>query len=109
MCGKLTERGLAEIGQPVNVAVTGSSGTIGSALVTDLEERGHEVARLVRSDADPSDGRFLWDPGTGTLDTRAVEGTEAVVHLAGKPVPGRWTDAHKRSILDSRVGGTRLV
>jgi uncharacterized protein (TIGR01777 family) len=93
----------------MKVAVTGSSGTIGSALVKALAGDGHEVARLVRSGADPAQGRFAWDPEVGVLDRRATDDAGAVIHLAGEPVPGRWTDSKKRRIIESRVAGTRLV
>ena len=63
------------------VLVTGSSGLIGSALIADLERDGHGVARLVRSGADAARGRFAWDPLGGTLDPRALDGADAVVHL----------------------------
>jgi uncharacterized protein (TIGR01777 family) len=93
----------------MKVAVTGSSGMIGSALVGALKADGHEVARLVRSGPDPAQGRFSWDPERGALDPRALDDAAAVVHLAGESVAGRWTDSKKRRILDSRVGGTRLL
>jgi uncharacterized protein (TIGR01777 family) len=91
------------------VAVTGSGGLIGSALVAALGTGGHDVVRLVRSGADPGAGRFLWDPSGGQVDTRAFAGTEAVVHLAGESVAGRWTEAKRRRIRASRVAGTRLL
>jgi hypothetical protein len=93
----------------MKVAVTGSSGMIGSALAESLAKDGHEVARLVRSGADPAQGRFAWDPEGGLLDRRAVEDATAVVHLAGESVAGRWTASKKRAILESRVAGTRLM
>jgi uncharacterized protein (TIGR01777 family) len=93
----------------MKVAITGSSGLIGGALASALETEDYEIARLVRSGADPGGGRYLWDPGAGTLDARAVEGAGAVVHLAGESVAGRWTEAKKRRILESRVRGTRLM
>jgi uncharacterized protein len=93
----------------MRVVLTGSSGLIGSALAEALEEGGNEVVRLVRSGADPAQGRFRWDPEAGELDTQALQGADAVVHLAGESVAGRWTDAKKRRILDSRVNGTRLL
>jgi len=95
--------------QAMRVVLTGSSGLIGSALVAALGRDGHDVARLVRSGADPAQGRFAWDPAADVLDPRALEGAGAVVHLAGESVAGRWTDSKKRRILESRVTGTRLV
>jgi uncharacterized protein (TIGR01777 family) len=90
------------------VAVTGASGLIGTALVPALEARGHRVVRVVRRS--PAAGEVPWDPRRGTLDPRALDGVEAVVHLAGESLAaGRWTRARKARLLDSRVRGTRLV
>jgi uncharacterized protein (TIGR01777 family) len=92
----------------VKVAVTGSSGLIGSALVAALQARGDEVTRLVRKTAGPSEAR--WDPDTGDIDAAALEGHDAVVHLAGVGIgDSRWSDAHKAAVLSSRVKGTTLL
>ncbi|MFI0444906.1 TIGR01777 family oxidoreductase [Actinomadura sp. 6N118] len=92
----------------MKVAITGSSGLIGGALVKDLRGDGHEVLRLVRREpAKPDEGR--WDP-QGTVDTRALEGCDAVVHLAGAGIADRpWTDSYKQKIRDSRVRGTQVL
>jgi len=92
----------------VKIAVTGSSGLIGSALVPELRAAGHNVVALVRRDAS-APGELAWDPKRGTIDADGLEGADAVVHLAGYNLGRRWTAARKRLILDSRVGGTRLL
>jgi uncharacterized protein (TIGR01777 family) len=92
----------------MKVAITGSSGLIGSALVPALAAAGHEVVRLVRRPASGAD-EISWDPAAGELDARALEGCEAVVHLAGATIGSRWSKTRRRAILDSRVEGTRLV
>ena len=92
----------------MRVAVSGSTGLIGSALVQRLRREGHTVLPLVRSATAGADG-VAWDPRAGTIDTAALEGTDAVVHLAGENVGSRWTAEKKRRIRDSRVKGTRLV
>jgi uncharacterized protein (TIGR01777 family) len=92
----------------MKVLVTGASGLIGSALVPVLEKQGNEVVQLTRSPA-RRDGEYRWDPAQGYIDAGALDGVDAVVHLAGETVAGRWTDAKKRRIMDSRVHGTRLV
>ena len=90
------------------VAVTGASGLIGSALVPLLQREGYEVIRLVRRTA--RQGELDWDPDRARLDGAALEGAVAVVHLAGENLAGgRWTDARRARILDSRVRGTELV
>lgn len=94
-------------GRPRRIAVTGSSGFVGSALVPFLSAGGHEVVPLVRGGRG---GGIAWDPANGTIDAAALEGLDAVVHLAGESVAsGRWTAARKRRILESRAAGTRLL
>jgi uncharacterized protein (TIGR01777 family) len=83
----------------MRVLVTGSSGLIGSALVTRLEADGHQATKLRRG--------TQWDPEGGRCDPAALAGHDAVVHLAGEGIGDhRWSDAHKRRVLDSRVNGT---
>jgi uncharacterized protein (TIGR01777 family) len=98
----------ADIIKQMEVLVTGSSGFIGSALLTELKTRGHGVRRLVRSG--PGAGRVLWDPGAGTIDRDGLVGIEGVIHLAGVGIGSRrWNAAHKARVLDSRVRGTHLL
>jgi len=93
----------------VKVAITGSHGLIGSALASSLEGDGHEVTRLVRGQASAAN-EIAWNPAQGTIDAGALEGHDAVVHLAGVGIGDhRWTDEHKAAVLDSRVQGTRLL
>ena len=91
----------------MRVLVTGSNGLIGAALVPRLSAA-HDVARLTRSEP-RGPGEFRWDPGAGRIDAAALAGVDAVVHLAGESVAGRWTDGKKRRIRESRVRGTRLI
>ena len=92
----------------MRISVTGSSGLIGSALVPFLTAQGHEVGRVVRSTT--AAGAWRWDPGAGHVDAGAVNGKDAVVHLAGENIAaGRWSAARKARIRDSRVRGTRVV
>ena len=92
----------------MRVVVTGSHGLIGTALAEALEARGDEVHRLVRGE--PQSGQAHWDPAAGEIDVGALEGVDAVVHLAGVGIGDRrWSDAHKRAVLDSRVQGTTLL
>ncbi len=92
------------------VAVTGSTGLIGTALVRRLTGEGHQVLRLVRS-RPQGPQQAHWDPAAGRIDAGALAGADAVVHLAGKGIGDnlRWTRRVKREILDSRVQGTRLL
>ncbi|MEU3050667.1 TIGR01777 family oxidoreductase [Streptomyces sp. NPDC006984] len=91
------------------IAVTGSSGLVGSALVRSLRADGHPVVRLVRRPARSAD-EVEWDPGRQYVDAAGLAGCDAVVHLAGAGIGDhRWTDAYRREIRDSRVLGTAAV
>lgn len=92
----------------MDVLVSGSTGLIGSALVSALQEGGHRVRRLTRSGGSSEDV-VRWDPSAGEIDASRIEGVDGVVHLAGENIVGRWTDAKKARIRDSRVRGTRLL
>jgi len=95
----------------VRIAVTGSTGLIGTALVAALREDGHRVIRLVRQTPASRD-EIAWDPlaPTGGLAPGALDGLDAAVHLAGANVAGRrWTAAYKEEIRASRVRGTRAL
>ncbi|QVQ53260.1 TIGR01777 family oxidoreductase [Spiractinospora alimapuensis] len=93
----------------MRVAITGASGFIGTALRESLRRDGHEVLRLVRGKARAKD-EVGWDPEAGDVDSAALVGTDAVVHLAGAPLgPRRWTAEHKRRIRLSRTRGTRTL
>ncbi|MFE2945291.1 TIGR01777 family oxidoreductase [Streptomyces sp. NPDC059255] len=93
----------------MKIAVTGSTGLIGTALVSSLRADGHEVTRLVRHAARAVD-EIEWDPVRQTIDAGKLNGCEAVVHLAGAGVGDRrWSDAYKREIRDSRILGTATL
>jgi uncharacterized protein len=93
----------------VRVAVTGSTGLIGGALVASLIADGHEVVRIVRRAAAAPD-EVQWDPQAGSIDLDGLSGVDAVAHFAGAGVGDhRWTAAYKRMIRDSRVLGTRTI
>lgn len=90
----------------MDIAITGSSGLIGTALRASLEAAGHNAIPVVRSGPDG----IGWDPAEGRIDAAGFEGIDAVVHLAGEGIgERRWNDEVKKSILDSRVDGTTLL
>jgi uncharacterized protein len=87
------------------VLVSGSSGLVGSALIPALQANGYQVTRLVHG-ASSSQNQISWNPAE-PLRAGTVSGFEAVVHLAGESIMGRWTRAKKLRIRESRVAGTR--
>ncbi|MEC8947510.1 MAG: TIGR01777 family oxidoreductase [Actinomycetota bacterium] len=88
------------------VAVTGASGLIGTTLTAALEKRGDRVIPVGRR---PPTGGVAWDLSARRIDGAALEGVDAVVHLAGERIDGRWTASKKARILNSRVEGTELL
>ncbi len=88
----------------MRIAITGASGLIGSALVSALKQAGDEVLRIGRQPP----AEVLWNP-SGQIDPGALEGVEAVVHLAGETVAGRWNENKKSRILNSRARGTETI
>jgi len=86
------------------VLISGASGLIGDALVRSLERSGASVSRLVRGTA-KNEAEVALDPVGGFAQAR-VSGFDAVIHLAGESIVGRWSEAKKKKILESRVQGT---
>ena len=92
----------------MTVAVTGSTGLIGSAVVRALTQRGTVVRALVRRPA-KNENEITWDPERETVDVAELEGVDAVIHFAGESLAQRWSDSAKRRIRDSRVKGTAAL
>ena len=94
---------------PQRIAVTGTTGLIGSALVGHLKAEGHTVQRLVRRPALTPE-EVTWDPKKGTVDLAALEGVDAIIHLAGAGVGDkRWSKKYRAEILNSRLLGTTTI
>ncbi len=94
----------------MKIAVSGSHGLVGKALLKSLTADGHEVFRLVRHKPIHGAPEIWWNPNEGSIDAEHLEGHDVVVHLAGESIAsGRWTNTKKREILESRVKGTRLL
>ncbi len=89
------------------ILVSGTSGPIGTALLPPLRTRGYEITRLVRGTAAGED-EILWDPAM-PIAPEKVSGFDAVIHLAGESIVGRWTDDKKMKIRNSRVAGTTAL
>ncbi len=93
---------------PQRIAITGARGLIGSALSAFLTTGGHEVVRMVRREP-RGPHEIRWDPSQGSIDARALQKVDTVIHLAGTPIMGRFTESHKQAVRDSRITGTRLI
>jgi uncharacterized protein (TIGR01777 family) len=92
----------------LRIAVAGSTGLLGSALVTTLEADGHSVVRLVRPETTAPG--IAWDPARGTIDRGALDGFDAVVNLSGRSIgERRWNEREKALVRSSRVEGTALL
>jgi uncharacterized protein len=95
----------------VRIAITASTGLIGSALAQDLARSGAQVRRLVRRPP-AADDEVQWNPAAadGGLSGQSLDGLDAIVHLSGAPIAkGRWTDARKRELRASRIGSTTAL
>ena len=93
----------------MRIAITGASGFIGSRLTEFLTAGGHKVLRIGRGVAGSGTTDITWNPERGRLDASALEGVDAVVHLAGASIGERWSAAHKTAIRTSRIEGTLLL
>jgi hypothetical protein len=93
----------------MRIAMTGATGLIGSALAPALAAQGHEIIRLVRRNPRAEAGEYYFDPLVEQMDWRALEGVEAVIHLAGENIGQRWTRQAKERIHRSRVVGAAML
>lgn len=96
----------------MKIAISGSTGLVGSEFARLLEDNGHQAIPMLRTESSAnSDGTEIhWDPSNGRLDPEQLEGLDAVVHLAGENIAARkWSSEQKERILQSRVQGTTLL
>jgi uncharacterized protein (TIGR01777 family) len=94
----------------MRVAITGATGTLGTALSEHLRAQGHAVTPISRRPQAAPSGGIVWDPLRGQIDAAALEGHDVVVNLAGARIaPASWTRRYKQLIRDSRVLSTRLL
>jgi uncharacterized protein (TIGR01777 family) len=90
----------------MRILISGASGLLGSAIRPALAGAGHSTSALVRRT--PATGEVQWDPGR-PLDPQSLAGFDAIVHLAGKAISGRWSEKFKREVRESRVLGTQTL
>lgn len=93
----------------LTVAVSGAGGLIGRALVSRLRSEGHTALIMSRRSENLADTEISWDPARGVSDTSKLENSDALIHLAGKSLVGRWSESKKRELVDSRVTATRAL
>ena len=93
----------------MRIAITGATGFIGTQLAAFLSTGGHDVVRIGRGAVVPGRVDVSWDPARSVLDPRALEGVDAVIHLAGASIAERWTAEHRAAIRSSRIEGTSLL
>lgn len=96
----------------MRIAITGSSGMIGTAVAAHLKNQGHSITRILRQDtpAALNERVIRWDIPSRTIDARALAGHEVVIHLAGTNIAGhRWDSRYKEEIRSSRINGTLLI
>jgi uncharacterized protein (TIGR01777 family) len=96
-------------GRQGRVLISGARGLIARYLIPRLEAEGKRVVKLKRLSASERKSDVSWNINEGTIDVHKMEQLEAVIHLAGEPLIGRWTDEKKKNIYRSRVDGTRLL
>lgn len=93
----------------MKILISGATGLVGTELRSLLKDKGHEITVLTRSQSGASEKTAIWNPSTGDVESDKLEGHDAVVHLAGESIMGRWTEEKKIEIENSRVIGTRLL
>ena len=91
--------------------ITGADGLIGTRLQLMLKQKGYTIHTIGRArPGRKKDGHYTWDIGRQVMDTAALDGVDAIIHLAGAGVADqRWTAARKKEIYDSRIDSTRLL
>ncbi len=93
----------------MKVAISGSSGQVGSALASDFRSAGYDVLKLVRRPPESND-EVCWYPEEGHIDSKSLDGVDAVVHMSGEPMAnGRWSVSRKSRIRRSRTRSTHLL
>ena len=93
----------------MKILVSGSHGFIGTGLCAYLENKGHTLLRLIRPTQIARSDEVFWNPYEGFIDQTKLDGLDAVIHLAGENLFGRWNAKKKEAIYQSRIGGTTFL
>ena len=96
-------------GAKQKILISGSTGLLASALIPLLQNGGHSITRLVRQQTPQYPGSIEWDPIVRLKDETVLEKFDALIHLAGENIAGRWTADKKRRIYESRIQSVRLL
>ena len=93
----------------MKILLTGSTGLIGSALTTELQNQGHDIVRLIRPPKLPEINDIVWNPAERFIDKSKIRKCDAVIHLAGESIAGRYSKNKRQRIYQSRINGTKLI
>lgn len=93
----------------MRIIVTGSTGLIGTALTEELKRQGHELFRFIRPPKLPSLNDIVWNPAERFIDKSKIRKCDAIIHLAGESIAGRYSRSKKQRIYQSRINGTKLI
>jgi len=93
----------------MRILISGASGLVGKSLVNFLSLNQHQVVKLVRTRTDVKKDEIVWDIKKKKIDLSSLEGFDAIIHLAGENIAGRWTEEKKKKIEESRVASTQLL
>ncbi len=92
----------------MKILITGGTGLVGTALSSKLRERGHDVKILVRKKSEKPN-EFFWNYSEKTIDEKAFEGIESIIHLAGASIGKRWTESYKKEVIASRIDSANFL
>lgn len=93
----------------MKILLTGASGLVGKLLIPVLKKDDHQIVRLVRSKDQANENTVYWSPLSGEIEVDRLRHIDAVIHLAGEPIMGRWTDKKKERIRQSRADATHFL
>ena len=93
----------------MKILLTGASGLVGKHLIPVLKKDNHQIVRLVRSKDQANEDTVYWSPLSGEIEVDLLRHIDAVIHLAGEPIMGRWTDKKKERIRQSRADATHFL